>query len=217
VATERTVVLCDVDGTLVDTTYFHTLAWWRALRDAGHLQPMHAIHRLVGMGGGPLVRTLLGHENPEIDEGWRREYEPFLDEVQPFAGATAFLAELSRRGITTVLATSSPADHLERLVERLDCRPLIAASTNADDVSEPKPSPAIFLTALERVGETPSDRVVVVGDSVWDVTAANAARLRCIGLECGGTSTTELLDAGAEAVYRNVGELLDDLDNALPR
>ncbi len=31
----RPGVLFDLDGTLVDTNYLHTLAWWRALRDAG--------------------------------------------------------------------------------------------------------------------------------------------------------------------------------------
>nr|MBA3268077.1 HAD family hydrolase [Acidimicrobiia bacterium] len=29
----RPAILFDVDGTLVDTNYLHTLAWWRALQD----------------------------------------------------------------------------------------------------------------------------------------------------------------------------------------
>ena len=53
--TLRAGVLFDVDGTLVDTNYLHTLAWSRALRDVGEWAPMNAIHRLVGMGGDQLV------------------------------------------------------------------------------------------------------------------------------------------------------------------
>ena len=41
-------VLFDVDGTLVDTTYLHTVAWWEALRGCGHDVPMASIHRSSG-------------------------------------------------------------------------------------------------------------------------------------------------------------------------
>ena len=44
----RPGVLFDVDGTLVDTNYLHTLAWSRAFADAGEWAPMNAIHRLIG-------------------------------------------------------------------------------------------------------------------------------------------------------------------------
>jgi beta-phosphoglucomutase-like phosphatase (HAD superfamily) len=49
----RPGVLFDVDGTLFDTNYLHTLAWSRAFVDAGEWVPMNAIHRLVGMGSPP--------------------------------------------------------------------------------------------------------------------------------------------------------------------
>ena len=58
-AATRAGVLLDVDGTLLDSNYLHTLAWWRGLRDLGHWAPMNAIHRLIGMGGEQLVPELL--------------------------------------------------------------------------------------------------------------------------------------------------------------
>ena len=61
----RPGVLFDVDGTLCDTNYLHTLAWSRALRESGEWAPMNAIHRLIGMGGEQLVPELLGHDSPE--------------------------------------------------------------------------------------------------------------------------------------------------------
>ncbi|HWG92952.1 MAG TPA: HAD family hydrolase, partial [Mycobacteriales bacterium] len=50
------------------------------------------------------------------------------------------------------------------------------------------------------------------GDTVYDVRAAHAAGVQCIGLVCGGISEQELREAGADAVYGNVSELLQDLD-----
>ncbi|MFB7200011.1 HAD family hydrolase [Streptomyces sp. NPDC056240] len=55
-------VLFDVDGTLMDTVYLHTVAWWEALRQAGHRIGMTRIHRCIGMGSDHLLETLLGKD-----------------------------------------------------------------------------------------------------------------------------------------------------------
>jgi phosphoglycolate phosphatase-like HAD superfamily hydrolase len=79
-----------------------------------------------------------------------------------------------------------------------------------DDVQRAKPAPDIFDAAIE-AGSLDRERVVVVGDSVWDVQSARAAGLGCIGVETGGFSQHELSEAGAIAVYRDVQELLHQL------
>jgi phosphoglycolate phosphatase-like HAD superfamily hydrolase len=56
------------------------------------------------------------------------------------------------------------------------------------------------------------DRAVMVGDTVYDVRAASAAGVACIGVLVGGIGELELREAGAAAVYGNVAELLADLD-----
>jgi phosphoglycolate phosphatase-like HAD superfamily hydrolase len=50
---------------------------------------------------------------------------------------------------------------------------------------------------------------VFVGDTVWDVQACQRARVPCIGLQSGGISTGELLDAGAAAVFAGPADLLE--------
>lgn len=44
-----TALLIDVDGTLIDNSYFHAIAWWRACRRFGIEATMAQLHRLVGM------------------------------------------------------------------------------------------------------------------------------------------------------------------------
>jgi HAD superfamily hydrolase (TIGR01509 family) len=202
----RRAVLFDVDGTLVDSNYLHTIAWSRALRDAGEWAPMNAIHRLIGMGGDVLVPTLIGRSDDAIRDGWRAHYDPMLGEVVPFPGAHDLLRDLRHDGVAVVLATSSPQDHLEVLLDVLEARGVIDAATSADDVDASKPDPEIFLTAMGRVGAA-AEATIVVGDSRWDVEAALAARLRCIGVESGGFSEAELLEAGATVVFRDVDAL----------
>ena len=38
-------VLFDVDGTLVDSNYLHTVSWWEAFSQAGYDVAMADIHR----------------------------------------------------------------------------------------------------------------------------------------------------------------------------
>jgi phosphoglycolate phosphatase-like HAD superfamily hydrolase len=56
---------------------------------------------------------------------------------------------------------------------------------------------------------------VMVGDAVWDITAAERAGLSSIGLLCGGFSEAELRDAGADHVFTDPADLLAHLDEAL--
>src|SRR4051812_3922100 len=108
-------VLLDVDGTLVDSNYLHTLAWSRALHAGGEWAPMSAIHRLVGMGGDQLVQHLTGRRDDALAGLWREHYEALMDEVRPFPGATELLSALHGRGMRVILASSSPADHVRHM------------------------------------------------------------------------------------------------------
>jgi len=90
----------------------------------------------------------------------------------------------------------------------------IDVATSSEDVSTAKPSPDLVRLALERSGVGP-DEAVMVGDSVWDVKAAAAANVACVGVLSGGISADVLREAGAAAVYSDVGELLASLDQSL--
>ena len=59
-------VLLDIDGTLVDSTYHHAVAWHRAFsRIAEEVPPLWRLHRSIGMGGDRLVSAVAGEEAEE--------------------------------------------------------------------------------------------------------------------------------------------------------
>ncbi len=213
-ASLRPGVLLDLDGTLVDTNYLHTLAWARAFRDAGEWAPMNAIHRLVGMGGDQLVSELLGHESPESVEYRTAYYRDLLPEATAFPGASELVRALHDRGLATVLATSSPAEELDSVLRLLAISDALDHRTTADDVEHSKPSPEIFCTAIRTAGLDPT-RTLAIGDSVWDIEAARSAGIACIAVESGGFSRHELSEAGALQVFRDVQEVLLQI-NATP-
>jgi HAD superfamily hydrolase (TIGR01509 family) len=206
VSPPRAGVLVDCDGTLLDTNYLHTLAWSRALRDRGTWAPMHAIHRLVGMGGDQLVPELLGHPLEGADEAHDRHYGDLRGETVAFPEAAGLLRRLHDAGLSVILASSASGPELAHMREVLDADDVVDAVITGDDVERSKPDPQIFVTARDRGGLDPA-LVLAIGDSVWDVEAANAAGMGCVAVESGGFSRHELSEAGAIAIHRDVGEL----------
>ena len=209
-------VLFDVDGTLVDTTYLHTVSWAEALRQAGHPVPMARIHRAIGMGSDKLLEHLLGADRDRgADEGLRATHDRLMagyaDRLQPLPGAVELMRACARRGLRVVLASSAAEHELAKLRGALDAEDVIDAATSSADARASKPAPDILVAALEQSGLDRS-RVIFVGDSVWDVQAAGRIGVACIALTCGGTSRAELAGAGAVAVYDDPAELLADLD-----
>ena len=210
---DRPSILADVDGTLVDTNYFHTVAWWRAFQDIGEDVPMSRIHPLIGMGSDQLVERLIGRESEEASDAHSRHYEPFKKEIKAFPEAAELLVELDRRGARVVLATSSDEEDLERLREAVGADDAVDGAVSKGDVDHSKPSPDIFEAALKKFDLDP-DRTFVIGDTAWDVEAAAKVGLGVVGVLTGGTTREQLEEAGAIAVYEDVAELLDHLDDS---
>ena len=208
-------MLFDVDGTLADTNYLHTLCWWQALESSGHVVPMAAIHRAVGMGSDQLLDHVLGAardpaQDDRIVAGHDERFATWHEQVVPLPGARELVAECARRGLAVALASSSPRDDLTAIRRVLDVEDALDAITDSADADASKPAPDILEAALEQLGVTAAD-AVLVGDSVWDVEAANRTGMPCIGLECGGTSAAELLTAGALETWKDPAELLANL------
>lgn len=206
-------VLLDVDGTLVDSNYFHTLAWDRAFKGAGEAVETWRIHRAIGMGADQLLVELVGKESEDLEEAWTKHYADLIDEVAALPGAGDLVRTLKERGATTVLATSGKEEHVQKAQDVIGAERWVDDVVNSSEVEASKPAPDIFRLALSRAGAE-ADAAMVVGDTVWDVQAASACGLRTVALRCGGISTGELTEAGAAAVYDDPADLLASLDSS---
>jgi HAD superfamily hydrolase (TIGR01509 family) len=214
-ARRRRAVLFDVDGTLVDSSYIHTVAWWQAFRQQGHDVPMASIHRCVGMGGDRLVDSLLpsGRDksaDPVILASHAALFAANWPLLRPFRGAKELLAQCHAGGLAVALASSARKQDLQATRKALAADAFIHAATSADDATASKPAPDILVAALEAVGVEAAN-AVYVGDAVWDMKAAATLGIPAVGLSCGGTSAAELRDAGAAEVYEGPGDLLANL------
>jgi len=206
--------ILDVDGTLVDTNYHHTIAWYRAFRQNGVVLPIWRIHRHIGMGGDQLVKALGGEqlENEKGDDIRAAEsvlYGELMSEVEPLEGARELIERLKDAGKTVIMASSAKEDEVDHYLDLLDARELADDWTTSADVEATKPEPDLVHAALEKAGGGDG---VMIGDSTWDIEAARRAGIETLAVMTGGFSVAELREAGAAAVYESVDELRRALD-----
>ena len=212
--TQAEIAVLDVDGTLVDTNYQHAVAWYRAFRQHGIVQPVWRIHRLVGMGGDQLVPALCGDEvaagkGDDIRAAEKALYLAMIEEVEPLPAARDLIVELKRRDKKVVLASSAKPDELDHYLDLLDARDLADAWTSSEDVQATKPEPDLVHAAIDKAG---GGEALMIGDSPWDCRAAKRAGVGTVAVLTGGFAEQELTEAGALAVFESIEDLVAGMD-----
>ena len=209
------LAILDIDGTLVDTNYHHAVAWYRAFRQHGIVLPVWRIHRHVGMGGDQLIAALTDdrveeEKGDDIRTAEKALYLALIEEVEPMDGSRELIVELKERGQTVVLASSAKEDEVDHYLDLLDARDLADDWTTSADVEATKPAPDLVAAALAKAGAD-NDDAVMVGDTPWDIEAAQRAGVPTVAVRTGGFGHDELEDAGAAAVVESVAELRERL------
>jgi HAD superfamily hydrolase (TIGR01509 family) len=220
----RTAFLFDLDGTLVDSVYQHVLAWKEALDGEGIPLSVWRIHRKIGMSGGLFTHILLRETGLDITaervDRLRRAhaaaYQRRAASVRPLPGAVELLAWLSAEGIPWAIATSGRMETAAHNLEALGVDPARVPVVTRDQVRHAKPDPDLFVTAAARLNVDIHD-ALVLGDSIWDMLAAQRARALGVGLLSGGYGEDELARAGAFRVYEDPADLLRHVDEVAAR
>ena len=216
--TDRPAMLFDLDGTLLDSVYQHVLAWKEALESAGIPLSIWRIHRRIGMSGGLFVRALVRETGRDISptEADRlramheEAYARRMNEVRPLPGAQQLLDRLTELGVPWAIATSGSDATAQAARVHLEL-PESAPIITRDQVAYAKPNPDLFLAAADALGRPITDSFVV-GDSVWDMLAAQRAHALGIGVLSGGYGREELETAGAYRSYDDPADLLAHMD-----
>ncbi len=193
-------IIFDMDGTLVDSAE----GAWRSLNAAMRLAGLPEIPRAeAGQFMGPPLevslhrRGIFGDKYKIVWDEFARDYaEHGIEYTRAVPGMPELLGRLHAHGAQLGIATSKPQAYCERTLRLCgfpDCFEAVVGSLH-NGIPEDK-------TAVLR-------EAVMVGDRAWDVLAARGLGLDCIGVElCGYAGPSELEDAGAAAVARDIAAL----------
>jgi len=208
----------DLDGTLVDSVYQHVLAWKEALEVVDMQLSIWRLHRRIGMSGSLFVNALFRETGRPIKQNdletvskkHEEIYGRMRSSVRLLPGAKQLLQHLTENKVQWAIATSGRISSAQPLLDMLEVPPGVPIITR-DLVERAKPDPDLFLAAASQL-KVDIEHCVVVGDSIWDLLAAQRARSLSIGLLSGGYGLDELQAAGAYRVYKDPADLLNHLD-----
>ena len=211
-------VLFDLDGTLIDTVQIRIDAWVEVFAEERIPTTRDALAPLMGIDGRRLVRQVAEAAGREVDEETAERIDRRCGEIYdrrntsptPLPGVREVVATIEARGLRWSIATSSRKEQVAASVRALglDHEPII---TDASHVEHAKPEPDLLLRAAEDLGVDPA-ACWYVGDSIWDMQAAVAARMAAIGVLAGSAvDEGALRDAGASVVVLTLRELADGL------
>jgi HAD superfamily hydrolase (TIGR01509 family) len=210
-------VILDIDGTLVESNDAHAHAWREALSNHGYNIEYERIRRLIGMGGDNLLQTLLNlpkdSERAHYISQERKDIfaRQFLPQIDKLPATREFVQRLKDSGLKVVIATSAEPDEAEKLLQIAQVDDLIDETTSLGEVKHSKPDPDTVEAALKKLDLSPEE-VVMVGDTPYDIEAAEKAGVKTIAMRTGGFSDQEL--NGALALYNDFNDLLTQYDRS---
>jgi HAD superfamily hydrolase (TIGR01509 family) len=205
-------VLLDVDGTLVDSNDAHAKAWVDAFAEFGHPVTFERVRPLIGMGGDKLMPEVvaIGAESPAGKPIAKRRSdifrERYLPNLKPFPRVKELLQRMRSEGLELVIATSAKKQELEPLLEICGASTLITGKVSSDDAEESKPDGDIVAAALARAGVA-ANEALMLGDTPYDVEAAERVQVGTVALRSGGWDDAAL--GHALVIYTDVSDLLE--------
>ncbi len=213
----RKLVVCDLDGTLVDSVPDLIYCMDKMLCQVGLPAAGEAnIRQWVGNGIERLVgRALTGRMEGEPDTALFDRALPLFQELYAentskrsrlFAGVEQGLDWLASQNITLACVTNKAERYTVPLMKDLGIYQRFAIVLSGDSLPKKKPSPLPLLHAAQHVGVAP-ESCLMLGDSISDVKAARAAGFPVICLSYGYNHGQDIRTSEPDAVIDSMAEL----------
>lgn len=210
-------VICDMDGTLIESTEADFLAWKRLFADHNKELSFEDYFPLIGMKSAVVVQSRLLLDEEKAKEALTRKMEYFSEIVLangiktvPFA--TKLLQQLKAHNVKLALATSSRKAKMKMVLKLTGLLSYFDVIVTGEEVNKSKPAPDIFIKAAEKLQLLQSE-CLVIEDAANGVRAAKDAGMKCVAITT--THTADLLrqadlviDSYEELDFQKLTEML---------
>jgi len=188
--TDRLGAVFDWDGVIIDSHDQHEKAWFRLADELGKEFSHELFVKSFGMRNETIIPEVLHWARREETEkmaelGRRKEelYRQVLEAggIEPLAGVRELLDALRNAGVPCAVGTSTPRENVAtvmRITGLEDCFDGISA---AEDVTEGKPAPDVFLVAARSIRRPPA-ACVVFEDAPVGIEAGLRAGMKTVGV-----------------------------------
>ncbi|MCD8138197.1 MAG: HAD family phosphatase [Planctomycetaceae bacterium] len=183
-------IICDLDGTLVESEELHLIAWNELVIRAGHQPPSPNWNDdCIGLPDTYAAAKTIGyfpemgsadHVNAEKQVIYR-ELVAKKGRALAYPGLYDALARVRDAGIPLAVGTNSVLENTKAALEAAGLAEFFPVTVTLDQVERGKPAPDIYLEAARRLG-VPPERCAVLEDSTAGLEAAHAAGCLVLGL-----------------------------------
>ena len=178
----------DMDGTLVDSSEYHRLAWKAALAAEGYDMTDEDFDRTFGLRNDSILRMLLGQDvtaetisrvETAKEADYRRQVREQGLELLP--GVAAWLERLAEEGWRQAVGSSAPRANLDLVLEVTDTLRWFEVVIAGPDVRNGKPDPEVYFAAASRLG-VDIGRCVVIEDAPEAIRGSVQAGIKTVGV-----------------------------------
>ena len=207
-------ILFDLDGTLVDTLDDLTDSMNAALAQLSRPERSpNQCREMIGHGLNKFSERALGDEYIQLaGELLTRMVDYYKDhcllKTTVYPDMEDVIATLLERGVRLAVLTNKNQASAEVIIHHYFGKDMFNPIIGVTDGRKVKPDPQTTLDIIKDWGLA-ADDVLFVGDSEADVQTAINAGVRCLACEWGFRSKEQLLEAGAEILIQQPGQILE--------
>ena len=208
-------VIFDFDGTLADSSKGVFAGIQYALRSIGEKElPIETLKTFIGPPLEISFETqcnITGEKCTEAVKKYREYYsEKGIYELELYNDTVSTLKELKNLGIKIGVGSSKPELFLNKILEHFEIDKYFDCVSGATFGKPHANKIGIVTDAMEALGITDKDSVIMVGDRCYDVEGAHGAGIKCICVLQGGFGTrNEFEESGADYIVDTLEDVLE--------
>lgn len=187
-------VLFDLDGTLIDhfTCIYRCYCYAQEKLSLPRVSYETVLHTVGGSVPVTLAR-LFGEELAQKALPLYRERfaQIMLEDIKPLPQTPEILQTLKKRGLKTGVFTNKEGAASRAIIEHLGWGQWLDAVIGTQDTQWRKPQPEYSQYALDTIGST-AEETLMVGDSPFDLLAAQAVGMPAVLVATGSHTLAEL-------------------------
>lgn len=167
-------IIFDFDGTVANTNGIIIDSWQAAFKKyLGHTISAEEIEKTFGETIEYTIKHLLPDtEWTEVRDFFRAyQKNECKVELEPFDGVEELLMELKKRGYVMAIATSRTCTSYRTYIGKLGYSKYFDVEITMEDVSAHKPDPECMYAAMDKLGAT-ADECLMIGDTRFDIGCA---------------------------------------------
>ena len=180
-------VIFDMDGVLADTGPIHFESWVKMASEINVEFTREFFEETFGQQSVTITRKLLGNKVDDeelVKRAYLKEHyyrEMVKDKLEPLPGVIELIRNLKDKKFKLAVGSSGPPENVELLLNSLQVKKYFEIIITADDVSNSKPAPDVFLIAAKRLQINPKN-CIVIEDAPVGIEAAIRAGMKSIAI-----------------------------------